>query len=177
MHRLPREGMIGWVWNPETYLTFADHRGRPFYDLLSRVAANAPRRVVDLGCGPGNLTETLLQRWPGATLEAWDSSPEMVAAAQAPRASPRARRATSSASQSIWGYDNMATVRWTNLNTRRSGTLRATLRANGATGGATKYFFNVYTGSGKVRIELQPTNRGALLTLGASTCSDVFTVR
>ncbi|TMS49129.1 trans-aconitate 2-methyltransferase [Mycobacterium sp. DBP42] len=71
------------MWNPETYLAFADHRGRPFYDLLSRVGAEAPRRVVDLGCGPGNLTETLAQRWPGATLEAWDSSPEMVAAAQA----------------------------------------------------------------------------------------------
>ncbi|MCG7607740.1 MULTISPECIES: trans-aconitate 2-methyltransferase [Mycobacterium] len=71
------------MWNPETYLAFADHRGRPFYDLLSRVGAEAPRRVVDLGCGPGNLTETLSQRWPGATLEAWDSSPEMVAAAQA----------------------------------------------------------------------------------------------
>lgn len=74
--------MIGCVWNPETYLSFADHRGRPFYDLLSRVAAEAPRRVVDLGSGPGNLTATLAQRWPGATLEAWDSSPEMVADAQ-----------------------------------------------------------------------------------------------
>lgn len=74
--------MIGGMWNPETYLAFADYRGRPFYDLLTRVAASAPSRVVDLGCGPGNLTETLGQRWPGATLEAWDSSPEMVAAAQ-----------------------------------------------------------------------------------------------
>ncbi|MEX3770844.1 trans-aconitate 2-methyltransferase, partial [Mycolicibacterium fortuitum] len=44
------------MWNPDTYLAFADHRGRPFYDLLSRVAAEVPRRVVDLGCGPGNLT-------------------------------------------------------------------------------------------------------------------------
>ncbi|OBG88995.1 trans-aconitate methyltransferase [Mycobacterium sp. E802] len=70
------------MWNPETYLAFADHRGRPFYDLLSRVAATAPRRVVDLGCGPGNLTETLAQRWPDATLEAWDNSLEMVSAAQ-----------------------------------------------------------------------------------------------
>ncbi len=34
------------MWNPDTYLAFADHRGRPFYDLLSRVAAAAPRRVV-----------------------------------------------------------------------------------------------------------------------------------
>lgn len=70
------------MWNPQTYLAFADHRGRPFYDLLSRVDAAAPRRVVDLGCGPGNLTVTLGQRWPDAVIEAWDSSPEMVAAAR-----------------------------------------------------------------------------------------------
>jgi trans-aconitate 2-methyltransferase len=71
------------VWNPDVYLAFADHRGRPFYDLLARVGAQTPRRVVDLGCGPGNLTATLAQRWPDAALEALDSSPEMVAAAKA----------------------------------------------------------------------------------------------
>ncbi len=68
-------------WDPDVYLAFADHRGRPFFDLLSRVAAAQPRRVVDLGCGPGNLTVTLGQRWPAAEVEAVDSSPEMVAAA------------------------------------------------------------------------------------------------
>jgi trans-aconitate 2-methyltransferase len=70
------------MWNPDVYLAFADHRGRPFYDLLSRVNAEAPRRVVDLGCGPGNLTISLTQRWPDAVIEAWDSSAEMVEAAQ-----------------------------------------------------------------------------------------------
>ncbi|BCI51167.1 putative trans-aconitate 2-methyltransferase [Mycolicibacterium litorale] len=65
------------------YLSFADHRGRPFADLVTRIGADAPRRVVDLGCGPGNLTATLSQRWPSAVVEAWDSSPEMVAAARA----------------------------------------------------------------------------------------------
>jgi trans-aconitate 2-methyltransferase len=70
------------MWNPDVYLAFADHRGRPFYDLLSRVNAANPRRVVDLGCGPGNLTLSLGQRWPDAVLEAVDSSPEMVAAAR-----------------------------------------------------------------------------------------------
>jgi trans-aconitate 2-methyltransferase len=70
------------MWNPDVYLAFADHRGRPFFDLLSRVGAEKPRRVVDLGCGPGNLTETLAQRWPDAIVEAWDSSPEMVEAAR-----------------------------------------------------------------------------------------------
>jgi trans-aconitate 2-methyltransferase len=70
------------MWNPDAYLAFADERGRPFFELLSRVDADAPRRVVDLGCGPGNLTESLTQRWPHATIEALDSSPEMVAAAR-----------------------------------------------------------------------------------------------
>lgn len=70
------------MWNPDVYLTFADHRGRPFFDLLSRVGADSARRVVDLGCGPGNLTETLTGRWPDAVIEAWDSSPEMVDAAR-----------------------------------------------------------------------------------------------
>ena len=69
------------MWNPDVYLSFADHRGRPFFDLVNRVAAAAPRRVVDLGCGPGNLTETLSGRWPGARVQGWDSSAEMVAAA------------------------------------------------------------------------------------------------
>ena len=70
------------MWNPDVYLAFADHRGRPFFDLTSRVRAEAPRRVVDLGCGPGNLTVSLSQRWPDAAIEAWDSSPEMVESAR-----------------------------------------------------------------------------------------------
>ena len=70
------------TWNPEQYLSFADQRGRPFFDLVGRVGAESPRRVVDLGCGPGNLTVTLRQRWPDATIEASDSSPEMVDAAR-----------------------------------------------------------------------------------------------
>ena len=70
------------MWDPDVYLSFADHRARPFYDLLSRVAARDPRRVVDLGCGAGNLTSQLTRRWPDATVEALDSSAEMVAAAR-----------------------------------------------------------------------------------------------
>ncbi len=70
------------MWDPVKYLDFADHRGRPFYDLISRVGAPDPRLVVDLGCGPGTLTGALRERWPGATVQALDSSPEMVAAAR-----------------------------------------------------------------------------------------------
>lgn len=71
------------VWDPDAYLARGDERARPFYDLLARVHASSPRAVVDLGCGPGNLTRQLAQRWPGAAIRALDSSPEMVAAARA----------------------------------------------------------------------------------------------
>lgn len=69
-------------WDPALYLDFDDHRSRPFHDLLARVGAASPRRVVDLGCGPGHLTSLLSARWPGAEVTAFDSSPEMVAAAR-----------------------------------------------------------------------------------------------
>lgn len=69
-------------WDPTLYLGFDDHRSRPFHDLLARIGATAPRRVVDLGCGPGHLTGLLAARWPGAEVTALDSSPEMVAAAR-----------------------------------------------------------------------------------------------
>jgi trans-aconitate 2-methyltransferase len=71
-------------WDPEQYGKFAGERDRPFLDLVSRVAASAPRWVVDLGCGPGALTGLLAQRWPDASVEGIDSSPEMIAAASVP---------------------------------------------------------------------------------------------
>lgn len=70
------------MWDPEVYLGHEDLRARPFYELTGRIDEPSPRRVVDLGCGPGNLTAWLLRRWPAATMEAIDSSAEMVAAAQ-----------------------------------------------------------------------------------------------
>jgi trans-aconitate 2-methyltransferase len=70
------------MWDPDAYSTFDDHRGRPFHELIRRIGAERPRRVVDVGCGPGTLTETLTRRWPAATIEAFDSSAEMVRAAR-----------------------------------------------------------------------------------------------
>jgi len=70
------------TWDPSLYLSFDDDRARPFHDLLARVGATTPRRVVDLGCGPGNLTSVLGSRWPDAAVSALDSSAEMVAAAR-----------------------------------------------------------------------------------------------
>ncbi|HEY7145129.1 MAG TPA: trans-aconitate 2-methyltransferase [Streptosporangiaceae bacterium] len=71
------------MWDPGQYRRFADERSRPFADLLSRVKAEDPALVADIGCGPGELTASLSQRWPGAQVLGLDSSPEMIAAAQA----------------------------------------------------------------------------------------------
>lgn len=70
------------TWDPERYLTYADERGRPFVDLITRIDADTPRRVVDLGCGPGNLTALLAARWPDADVVGLDSSPQMIDAAR-----------------------------------------------------------------------------------------------
>jgi trans-aconitate 2-methyltransferase len=69
-------------WNPSFYLTYADERTRPAADLLARVARENPARVADLGCGPGNSTALLAQRWPRAKVEGVDSSPQMIDAAK-----------------------------------------------------------------------------------------------
>jgi trans-aconitate 2-methyltransferase len=71
------------MWDPGQYRLFADERSRPFTDMLARVRADAPRLVVDLGCGPGDLTATLARRWPEAEIRGVDSSAEMISDAQA----------------------------------------------------------------------------------------------
>ena len=70
------------MWDPAQYLSFADERSRPFFDLVGRIGATAPGYVVDLGCGPGQLTATLADRWPDAEVAGIDSSAEMIEAAQ-----------------------------------------------------------------------------------------------
>ncbi len=70
------------AWDPHPYLAYADERSRPFFDLLARVGAETPAWVVDLGCGPGNLTATLRRRWPDADVHGVDSSAAMIAEAQ-----------------------------------------------------------------------------------------------
>lgn len=69
-------------WDPRQYALYSSERARPFHDLLARVAATDPRRVVDLGCGPGTTTAVLARRWPDAVVEGIDSSADMIAAAR-----------------------------------------------------------------------------------------------
>lgn len=69
------------AWNPDQYLKFEQPRLRPAADLLARVAATAPKIVYDLGCGAGNVTRMLAERWPAAAITGVDDSAEMLAQA------------------------------------------------------------------------------------------------
>src|ERR1051325_10343174 len=69
-------------WNSEQYLKFAGERTQPAIDLAARVAIDAPARVVDLGCGPGNSTAVVARRWPQAAVSGVDNSAAMLTSAR-----------------------------------------------------------------------------------------------
>ncbi len=75
------------TWDADLYLQFAGERTQPARDLIARIELTDARRIADLGCGPGNSTELLRQRWPGANVLGVDNSQDMIAAAR--RAWPR----------------------------------------------------------------------------------------
>lgn len=70
------------AWEPDRYLQFSDERLRPAVDLLARVPLGRPVQILDLGCGAGNVTRLLAERWPESRLTGLDSSPEMLARAR-----------------------------------------------------------------------------------------------
>ncbi|HEX6441806.1 MAG TPA: methyltransferase domain-containing protein, partial [Stellaceae bacterium] len=71
------------AWDPAQYLKFAGPRLRPAIDLLGHIEAAAPKLVYDLGCGAGNMTRFIAERWPSAKIVGVDGSAEMLAKARA----------------------------------------------------------------------------------------------
>lgn len=69
-------------WNPNQYLKFAEERTRPCRDLAAHIDVAKVQRAIDLGCGPGNSTAVLRDRWPDAEFTGLDSSAEMIARAR-----------------------------------------------------------------------------------------------
>ncbi|MFI9822999.1 trans-aconitate 2-methyltransferase [Streptomyces sp. NPDC052013] len=80
------------TWDPVQYLRHAGPRTRPFTDLLARIPdppARSPR-IADLGCGAGNVTALLVERWPAARITGFDNSPAMLDKAHVDHAGPTA---------------------------------------------------------------------------------------
>lgn len=103
-------------WDPASYLRFKDERSLPSRDLIARLSLKAPAEVLDIGCGPGNSTALLCDRFPGAAVTGIDSSPEMIERAKAE--CPRARFLTADACgdlSSLGAFDLVfanASIQW-----------------------------------------------------------------
>ena len=69
-------------WSPTQYSKFEDERNRPIRDLLANIPNRSAAAAADIGCGPGNSTELLRRRFPGALISAMDSSAAMIDAAR-----------------------------------------------------------------------------------------------
>ncbi len=81
------------TWDANLYLKFADHRLRPALDLMGRLdpanGARAGHAIYDLGCGAGNITRILAERFTQCPIVGIDSSEEMLAKARSQTVAPR----------------------------------------------------------------------------------------
>ena len=65
-------------WNPEQYLKYRNERTQPSIDLISHIKLSNPEKIIDIGCGPGNSTQMLVERWPESKITGIDNSPAMI---------------------------------------------------------------------------------------------------
>lgn len=89
-------------WDPSQYLQYEDARLRPALELLARIPCEAPRTVVDLGCGAGNVARWISRRWPQAAIIGVDGDAAMLA---------RARAATAGDERFAWLESDLAAWR------------------------------------------------------------------
>jgi len=119
-------------WNPEQYAKFRGERMQPFFDLLALIRSRPEMRVIDLGCGNGELTALLAEQLPGAVVEGVDSSAAMLAQAEGRRSARVSFRLQNLAKIADFGaYDlifSNAVLQWVPENERILTRMLTTLR-------------------------------------------------
>ena len=106
--------LAGESWNPGQYLKFEDNRLRPALDLMGRIPLEDPQVVYDLGCGSGNVTRLLADRWPDADVVGMDNSPDMLAQAAADSVGSAARIRWQTGDLANWRPDSTPSVLYSN---------------------------------------------------------------
>jgi len=112
---IPKEETIMGDWNPEQYLKFKNERTQPSMDLVSRIKIEKADFIIDIGCGPGNSTQILRQRWPSAEIVGIDRSEEMIKKAREDYPDPKWFIADAASFNSDLLYDivfSNATLQW-----------------------------------------------------------------
>jgi trans-aconitate 2-methyltransferase len=69
-------------WNPNQYLEFKNERNQPAIDLVARINLDSSKNIIDIGRGPGNSTQILVNKWPDSIITGLDSSKTMIAKAK-----------------------------------------------------------------------------------------------
>jgi trans-aconitate 2-methyltransferase len=121
-------------WNPDLYLAFENERTQPSRDLIARIDLSHPKWIIDIGCGPGNSTRVLRERWPDATVHGLDSSPEMIEKARLAYPEKEWILADAASWQSERLYSlvfSSATLQWIPNHGKLIGTLMAGVESGG----------------------------------------------
>jgi trans-aconitate 2-methyltransferase len=122
-------------WDPDSYLKFERERTLPSRDLVSRIELTDPRRIIDIGCGPGNSTSVLREAWPGADVIGLDNSEEMISKARSTYPASRWILADAAEWRSGDTYDlvfSNATLHWIADQEKALGNLFAQVAEEGA---------------------------------------------
>lgn len=69
-------------WDSRQYAKFLKERTQPSIDLAARITCISPAEIIDIGCGPGNSTMVLKERFPSAHIIGADNSENMINSAR-----------------------------------------------------------------------------------------------
>ncbi|MBI9088403.1 MAG: methyltransferase domain-containing protein [Desulfobacterium sp.] len=102
-------------WQPDLYMQFKSERTQPSIDLVAKIDQVAPKTIIDMGCGPGNSTRILANRWPESKIIGIDSSAAMIEKAKQEYPNQEWQMANASTYESAMKFDvvfSNAVIQW-----------------------------------------------------------------
>jgi trans-aconitate 2-methyltransferase len=161
-------------WNPELYLKFDRERLQPSIDLVSHINFVNPTKIIDIGCGPGNSTQILVQRWPDSEITGVDNSKSMIERALKDYPNQEWRLVNVGTNEIKGKYDivfSNATIQWIPDHYQLLEKFRNILTNNGLIAVQLPLFWDMPIGKAILRVAA--SDRWFSLTEGVS---DLFTI-